>query len=257
MIRNGILIRVARLKTSVPALLPPPLDRASVVPNLTYSVERRRFDKTSVALWQTPTARNLCAEIRSPPPLPSAGRPALARECYDALPRLNVPPGENTAVARSSRDGRRARWSRRPPRPVLGWAPSGSRSISLPLSNARASPPEFSFPAESLRRATSSTGPVVIRLARPSLDHAPQSYWSHLICVPHSSSMYQRSNGGGQLYPASLQHYFTSSPELVQQQTNNIITSVAGNHMWSTGKPRIRRFNLYYNVVQSMTLRLG
>lgn len=47
--------------------------------------------------------------------------------------------------------------------------------------------------------------------------------------------MYPRSNG---LYSATLQQYFTSSPELVAQQqtTNNIITSVAGNHMWSTGK---------------------
>lgn len=57
--------------------------------------------------------------------------------------------------------------------------------------------------------------------------------------------MYQRSNGGGGLqYSTSLPHYFTSSPELNQQQANNIITSVAGNQMWSTGKPTIITFPL-------------
>jgi len=64
-----------------------------------------------------------------------------------------------------------------------------------------------------------------------------------VLCLPHSSSMYsQRSNGGG-LYPTTLQQYFTSSPEHIQQHqanNNNIITSVAGNHMWSTGKRESR-----------------
>lgn len=59
----------------------------------------------------------------------------------------------------------------------------------------------------------------------------------YILYSPHSSTMYQRSNGGGLQYSASMPHYFTSSPELNQQQTNNIITSVAGNQMWSTGKP--------------------
>jgi len=73
--------------------------------------------------------------------------------------------------------------------------------------------------------------------------------------------MYQRSNGGGGLqYSTSLPHYFTSSPELNQQQANNIITSVAGNQMWSTGKPTIfyistyNLLRLYLNTIYLPTL---
>lgn len=64
-------------------------------------------------------------------------------------------------------------------------------------------------------------------------------YLSEPCPFRYSTSMYQRSNGGGGgLYHPALQQYFTSSPELIQQQQQqqNIITSVAGNHMWSTGK---------------------
>lgn len=48
----------------------------------------------------------------------------------------------------------------------------------------------------------------------------------------------QRINGETTLYSSALQQYFTaSSPEHIQQhQQSNVITSVAGNHMWSTGK---------------------
>lgn len=82
-------------------------------------------------------------------------------------------------------------------------------------------------------------------ISRDPIDHwclgplkliAPCNFLIAILCFPHSSSMYQRSNGGGLQYSTSLPHYFTSSPEINQQQTNNIITSVAGNQMWSTGK---------------------
>lgn len=94
--------------------------------------------------------------------------------------------------------------------------------------------------------------PTVLHLLPPGTVASSYLTASRLLsrrCFsPHSSSMYQRSSngggGGGGLYPTSLQHYFTSSPELVTQQpqqSGNIITSVAGSHMWSTGEYAIRK----------------
>lgn len=169
-------------------------------------------------------------------------------------PQGRVTPGR-TAVGRVPR--------RRRPVP-----PGSTLSTSLSLPRAPRHLPLFALPLPSgsacapRRRARP---PVVVQCV-PTTSAVASScltvsrLLSRRCFSPHSSSMYQRSSnggggGGGGLYPTSLQHYFTSSPELVTQQQQqqsgnggNIITSVAGSHMWSTGEYTQRLCNRYYRV---------
>lgn len=168
-----------------------------------------------------------------------------------------MPAGENTASTHKVvvTPGRTA-VGRVPRRRRRSVPPGSTLGTTLSLPRAPRHRPLFALPLPSgpacaPRRRVRP--PVVVVQCAPTTSAVASSYLtgsrllSRRCFSPHSSSMYQRSSnggGGGGLYPTSLQHYFTSSPELVTQQQQqqqsgtggNIITSVAGSHMWSTGE---------------------